>query len=254
MKGVLSVAAGGVYALLGIILLAVLWYKGIFSRVRGIPVLVLTTLFGFIFFAPMIPYQFQSLILGVASGAPPPIPALGGLIFSLILAFIFGRILCGHLCPIGAVQELASFLLPWKLKVPDRRIPQIIRFAVFLLIIAGSIFAMNLLQFAGIGAFFHLNLRSPFFVVFAVILLVSIVVYRPFCRFICPFGVLLAPLASKSRFVFTRTAACIDCHKCEHACPTDEAGPDATRAECYMCGRCMEVCPVEGALIYGRRE
>ncbi|HQN91551.1 MAG TPA: 4Fe-4S binding protein [Methanoculleus sp.] len=45
----------------------------------------------------------------------------------------------------------------------------------------------------------------------------------------------------------------MNCGKCERACPTGAADPDARFGECYLCGRCTEACPVEGALVYARK-
>jgi ferredoxin-type protein NapH len=251
--GISPTMIGGIYAFAGIAVLAALWYKGLMCRKCGIPLLVVTFLFGFLFFAPMPPWQVQLLILDIVSGAPLVIAMFVVLALILVLVFLFGRILCGHFCPVGAIQELGSQILPWKWHVPDRRIPQAVRVVVFLGIVIAAFFSVSVLQAIGVGAFFHLTWWSPLFGIFAVLVLLSLVVYRPFCRFVCPFGVFLALTASKSRFAFVRTDACIECGKCERACPTDEARRDASKAECYMCGRCIEVCPVEGALVYKKR-
>jgi ferredoxin-type protein NapH len=86
-----------------------------------------------------------------------------------------------------------------------------------------------------------------------VILLVSAVVYRPFCRFICPFGALAAVAAMPAVFKIRRTETCTECGKCERACPTDEAKPGDWKGECYLCGRCIEACPTLKSLQYRRR-
>lgn len=89
--------------------------------------------------------------------------------------------------------------------------------------------------------------------VFAGVLLVSTVFYRPFCPVVCPYGSLLWLAAARSRLGLQRTEACIGCRRCARAYPVDEAKREDVKAECYLCGRCTEVCPVEGALVYGRR-
>ena len=74
--------------------------------------------------------------------------------------------------------------------------------------------------------------------------------YRPFCRLICPYAVLLSLGTWKGVFKLQRTDACIECKKCEKACPTDEAKREDGKAECYLCGRCTDICPVAGSLKY----
>jgi len=109
----------------------------------------------------------------------------------------------------------------------------------------------SFLAYFGIRDFFYLVLTAGT-VVFVGILLLSMTFYRPFCRLICPYGVLLSLGTWKGLFKLQRTDACIECKKCETACPTDEAKRDDGKAECYLCGRCTDICPVAGALKYDR--
>ena len=90
-------------------------------------------------------------------------------------------------------------------------------------------------------------------VVFAVILVLSLFVYRPFCTFLCPYGLVFSMASRFGRFGLKRTEDCIDCGKCERVCPTVEAGRDGRKAECYLCGRCIEVCPKDSAIVFGKR-
>jgi len=84
------------------------------------------------------------------------------------------------------------------------------------------------------------------------LLVVSLFFYRPFCRVVCPYGALLSLAGLASRFKLRRNPSCIECGKCEFACPTGEAGREDRKGECYLCGRCTEVCPVKGAITYRR--
>jgi NAD-dependent dihydropyrimidine dehydrogenase PreA subunit len=52
--------------------------------------------------------------------------------------------------------------------------------------------------------------------------------------------------------VYNDQASCIECGKCEFACPVDEAKRGDLKGECYLCGRCTEVCPVAGTITYRR--
>ena len=119
-------------------------------------------------------------------------------------------------------------------------------FFVVFLVMAFALSA-SLLAWFGVRDFFYLSLTAGT-LVFGVVLLVSTTLYRPFCRLVCPAGLLFSLAAQKSVFRLQRTGACIECRRCERACPTDEAKRSDGRSECYLCGRCTDACPVPGAL------
>ncbi len=247
-------AAGFIYGLFAFAALAGLWYSGRFTRRRAVPFLAASAFFGFLVFAPVFPYQLQNLVLRntAAPGSPLPV-ALGGLLAFIVLTLVFGRIVCGQVCPVGAVQELMHLVPTKKRGNPESRVPVAVRAGVFVVFLAAGLgLSVNLLALVGLSDFFHLAVASVSFFVFLWIVLLSAVVYRPFCRYVCPYGALLAPAASKALYRLRRTDACIGCGKCERACPTGTADPAARLGECYLCGRCTEACPVAGALTYTR--
>lgn len=247
-------AVGFIYALLAFAALTWLWYSGRFTRRRALPFLIVSAFLGFLVFAPVFPYQLQMVVLGNAAALGSPLPvALGGLLAFIVLALVFGRVVCGQICPAGAVQELMYLVPVKKHSNAEIRVPVAVRAGVFVVFLAAGLgLSVNLLGLIGLPAFFHLTVASVSFFLFLGIVLLSAAVYRPFCRYVCPYGALLAPVASKALYRLRRTDACIGCRKCERACPTGEANPAAGLGECYLCGRCTEACPVDGALVYGR--
>ena len=239
---------GMIYAIIALFLLAYLFYKDKFDRKIGYLFLCLSTLMGFLVFAPMFPNQLQVLLLGNVKqlGAPIPI-AIFGLVVFIILTFVFGRIFCGYLCPIGALQEIVYLIPIKKLKIRNKTLPVVFRMIFFIVFIAfAAIFSIGILRFFGFNPFFKMNINPIFFYIFLVLLAASIFVYRPFCRFACPYGALLSLVAIKSLFKLKRNASCTDCKKCENICPTNEAGKFDLKQECYMCNRCKDVCNVDG--------
>jgi polyferredoxin len=244
---------GFMYALVFFFVLFVLWYTKRWRRWQGIVILAITIGLGFLIFSPIIPWQFQQIVLRDIQGIGGPIGiAVIGILIMLVLSFLFGRFYCGYLCPVGAVQEL-SYLVPVpKFRLKNKTIPYLSRWAFFLVFIgAGIMLSQGILSLFGIRDFFNLIFSAAFFVFLAIVGL-SFFLYRPFCRFFCPFGALVSIPAMGSRFRIQRTDACIECGKCERACPTNEAKLADLKAECYLCHRCLDVCPVEGALEYTR--
>ena len=245
---------GFIYALVMIGVIAYLWYSGRWRQKIGWLLLIISAGLGFLIFSPVAPWQFQQLVLRDVQGLGAPlIVGVIGLSIVFLLTLIFGRFFCGYLCPVGTVQEIAYHAPVPKVTPRQKNMFVLIRAAFFIVfLLMAFLLSASLLSWFGIRDFFYLLLTAGT-VVFIVLLLLSTTFYRPFCRLICPYGVLLSLSSWKSMFKLQRTDACIECKKCEKACPTDEAKRDDGKAECYLCGRCTEVCPVAGALMYKRR-
>jgi polyferredoxin len=112
--------------------------------------------------------------------APLPL-AIVVLVAFIVLAFAFGRSFCGHVCPIGTVQELIYLLPSKKLKISNKAITIVFRiiFSIAFVILAVA-FSTGLLKYLGVKDFFHLDTASVFFWAFLAILSISIFLYRPF--------------------------------------------------------------------------
>ena len=245
---------GFIYALVMIIVIAYLWYSGRWRQKVGWLLLVISALLGFLIFSPVAPWQFQQLVLRDVQGLGAPlIVGVIGLSTVVLLTLIVGRFFCGYLCPVGTVQEIAYHTPVPKVNPRQKNAFMLVRAVFFIVfLVMAFLLSASLLAWFGIRDFFYLSLTAGT-VVFIVLLLLSMTFYRPFCRLVCPYGALLSLGGWKSFFRLQRTDACIECKKCEKACPTDEAKRDDGKAECYLCGRCTDACPVSGALKYKRR-
>jgi len=149
------------------------------------------------------------------------------------------------------LQELAYTVPVKKTVIQHTRVLELIRLAVFIVIVIAALSLIDLISFTGLYDLFSLTISTGL-AVSAGILLVSVFLYRPICRIICPFGVLFSLFAEFSWFRLRRTETCINCRKCEKTCPTRTAGLNDSKRECYLCGQCTDVCPVGTALNYQR--
>ena len=191
---------------------------------------------------------------------PDPIVKATAFAFFIILAIIGNKIICGWACPFGALQELI-YSIPILRKIKKRKLPFIftntIRVCLFITVL--------LLMFGIIGGrkgFIIYHYLNPFnlfdlhFEAFSILLTViialsvSFIVYRPFCQFICPFG-LVSWIAERFSIFRVRIdkEKCTQCGACIKACPLEAAegrvNGKKMPADCFSCARCLNVCPVD---------
>ncbi|MBN1912717.1 MAG: 4Fe-4S binding protein [Pirellulales bacterium] len=181
---------------------------------------------------------------------------LGGVLLSVIL---LRRAFCGYLCPIGTISEWMHGL-GRRMRLPSftvggrtDRVLAGLKYIVLAVILYATWQAGELL-FRGYDPCYALISRHGAditywaYVVSGAIVVVSLVVTVPFCRWFCPLAAVLNPL---SRFGLTRVQrdghTCTNCGLCSKNCP--EAIPVArleqvTAARCVACLNCVASCPV----------
>jgi ferredoxin len=177
------------------------------------------------------------------------------LIVPVLIAFVWGRVFCGWVCPLGAVQELLH-IAKLKEKLPTRvdRALKWLKYPVLLLFAYLSWKAGQNI-FCAVDPFkvlFNFNGTVIATVALMIILGLSLVVNRPFCRYLCPYGAVLA-LASKlsPKQIRLDKDKCVGCKACvKGICPMnalsvanpDNKAPRIDNSECIQCRECREVC------------
>ncbi len=164
----------------------------------------------------------QNVLLGLIDpGYAVPATVLAFFFLPLLFALLCGRTFCAGVCPLGGIQDLVVL---W-----PRMIPRAVREALGLiprLHLATIVVAVPL----GLGflicrydpfvALFRLSGTAAMLLVGGAVLALGTVIARPYCRFFCPYGVLLG---WTSRFSLTHSAItpaeCVRCGLCEDACP-----------------------------------
>lgn len=246
--------AGTTYVLIymgaGTLLAAYLWYTGVMTRKVVLVAVTTAALAGFVFIAPIMPLELGGIV-NVMTGVSAM--SVGVIVICAVVALtlVVGRTFCGTVCPVGSVQELAFAAPLQKIVIRRTKLVELIRLAVFIATVFAAIYLIDLMAFTGLYDLFSLTLSASFFVA-AIIILISVFVYRPLCRILCPFGVLFSVFAEFSVLRLRRTKTCISCNKCEKVCPAATAGEHDSKRECYLCGRCTDACPKKTALAYCR--
>lgn len=168
--------------------------------------------------------SIQNVTLSL-SNAHYAIPVTVMIIFLLPLIFslIFGRVFCASVCALGAIQDLVlikPIQLPKKLTTALSMIPYI--YLGLAVLLASTHAGMVICKYDPFIGFFRLNGHAPYLYLGAGFLLIGMFVARPYCRFFCPYGVLLGWLSRFSRWHLSITpSTCIDCRLCEESCPFD---------------------------------
>lgn len=201
-----------------------------------------------------------------SSNARMPFYVLGILV---LYGILFGRWICGFLCPFGLIQELLH-----KIKTPKIKKSSVTRVLSYLKYVILALFTIILpLIYAfrdfplpafckyicpagtlegAIGLLSNsantslLPMLGPLFTwkfaVLVVIVLGSIFFYRFFCRFLCPLGALYG-LFNKISLIGIKLdkPKCTDCGMCQAKCQMDIRHVGDT--ECISCGECISSCP-----------
>ena len=166
--------------------------------------------------------QNMTLALGDRTYAVPLV-VLAFFMLPLVFTLLFGRTFCGAVCPLGGIQDLVvlrPLKLPEWLNQALGIIPYIYLAAAVLLATTGSGFLVC--RYDPFVSFFRLAGKPHMFALGAAFLVLGTFVGRPYCRFFCPYGVLLRWTSRFSlRHVTITPDECVKCRLCENACPFD---------------------------------
>lgn len=197
--------------------------------------------------------------------------------FLILVGVLLGRFVCGFLCPFGRLQDLLHKILGRKISTGRLKPLTYVKYAVLI----GTVILLPALMINDVGmgdpyfckyicpqgvlegalplAAANAGIRSALGTLFTRKLIIlmavgilSVVFYRPFCKWVCPLGAFYGLMNKVALLgVEVDRGKCVSCGRCAEVCKMDV---DITRTpnhgECIRCGKCVTVCPVD-ALAYG---
>ena len=198
--------------------------------------------------------------------------------FLMMFGSLFGRFICGWLCPFGLVQDLVHKIPLFK-KLKRKNLPghkYLIYLKYVILVLFVIILPSVIKDATGAGSPWFCEYICPsgtlmggiplviantglrtaiggrFFWKVALLcacLICDLIVYRPFCKYICPLGAIYGLFNPISLYRFEiDKAACVKCGACQNACKMDiKVYEEPNSRECIRCGECKKACP-KGAI------
>ena len=192
--------------------------------------------------------------------------------FLILVGVLLGRFVCGFLCPFGWFQELLHKIPCKKFSTKRLKPLRFLKYGILLVMVVllpvlvtnnlgmGNPFFCKYLCPQGVleGAIplsiASTSIRAALGKLFTwklgiliVVIVLSVLFYRPFCKWICPLGAFYALLNRVSLLqMHVDKDKCISCGKCAGVCKMDvDVTKQPNHAECIRCGACVKACPTE---------
>ena len=192
--------------------------------------------------------------------------------FLILLGVLLGRFICGFLCPFGWLQELLH-KIPTK-KLSTKKLKPLTYLKYVILAVMVVLLPAIIVSDVGIGDPFFCKYLCPQGVlegaiplsavnagiraalgslftwkltVLLTVVVLSVLFFRPFCKWICPLGAFYALLNKVSLFQMkVDKNKCVSCGKCARVCKMDvDVTKTPNHTECIRCGMCISTCPTD---------
>ena len=194
--------------------------------------------------------------------------------FLMFVGALIGRFVCGWLCPFGLIQDLLH-KIPFPKKNKTFRGDKLLRKLKYVILLVFVILLpLFLVDVIGQGSPYFCKLICPVgtleggiplvllnealrgtigwlyawknLLLFVTIFL-SIIIYRPFCKYICPLGAIYSVFNPISVFRYrVDQEKCTNCGACARVCKMQvDPVQNANHLECIRCGQCKKICPAD---------
>ncbi len=183
----------------------------------------------------------------------------------VILSVFLGRFYCGWICPLGAIQELVYPKIKMKMPSAPDSVLKYLKYIILVVLLYVFWRTGNNLwdHFGPLKTLVGFNGTELAMFFLFLTLVVSILIERPICRYVCPLGAIFSLTSRMAIFKMRADAGtCMVCGKCTGGdCPMNgiEATnkitdlPKVNQSECIYCLRCQDLCQREALHVSIRR-
>jgi len=168
--------------------------------------------------------SIQNVAQGLAgNGYVVPLGVVALFLLPLLFALFVGRVFCASVCPLGAAQEMV-IIRPIKV---NKGVKHFLSLVPYLYLGTGVLFAYIgadyiICKYDPFIGFYRMGANFGMLLFSGAVLVVGTVVARPYCRFMCPYSILLKWTSVLSKWhLKTTPTECIQCRLCEDSCPFD---------------------------------
>jgi polyferredoxin len=166
----------------------------------------------------------------------------------LIIWFIIvGRLFCGKVCPVGYAQDLI-YKVPFPMKIKTFKFDKYVRLLKYFYVFINFLL-LPILAILGLYHMIenndHAGPQTIITVILGVIVVIAVIIRRPFCKYFCPIGA-ISSIFNKVSFYKYKILRdkCIQCEICVKECKMNIVPYEMKNTlECIRCGCCKKVCP-----------
>lgn len=203
--------------------------------------------------------------------------ALGIIIgLAIMSAVLFGPIICGFICPFGAIQDLLSRLgkkifkrkyntfIPKKIDSKLKYLRYVVLVLTVILTATSSVALLEAINpYHAYLSIFNRKFTVLGIIGFAILVLIiglSFFVQRLWCRYVCPYGAFLGLFNKIKVFrVFRNKGTCISCKNCTRECPMGievHKKEELRNLSCISCMECVgdKVCPKDNTISFTSKD